>query len=1419
MRRLVPALLLLAVAASAAAADPPAVKPLRALLITGGCCHDYTVQKELIAKGLEERANIEVFVVQQGGSATDSKIPLYEKPDWSKGFDIVLHDECFANVTDKDYVANILKPHKEGLPGVVIHCAMHCYRTGDDEWFKFCGVTSRRHGAAYPHEVLNVAADNPIMKDFGAAWANPAGELYWIEKVWPTATPLATAKNREKGNAEVCVWSNEYGDEKTRVFGTTLGHHNVTVESDEYLDLLTRGTLWACGKLDDPNYLKKQKPKTVRVDLAKGKIATASSEQRDPPHPPGHATDGKADTRWCADGASMPQRLQVDLGKSQRVTGVRIKWESPAGGYFYTVSGSPDGKTWFPAVIKEKAEGIKTDDVDLMDARYVRVEIHSANPGQWASLFDLAVYGDETEIVDPAAAKTAAAAAKLADVKVPEGFEKTLFAEPPAVNYPVFVAASPDGIVYVSSDRNGSLDRAPHRGCVYRLRDVDGDGRADESKMYVADVDSPRGLVWDRDRLYLMHPPHLSAFIDHDGDGVADEEKRLVSNIAFDFKDRPADHSSNGVTLGIDGWLYLAIGDFGFREATGADGRKLQLRGGGVVRVRPDGTGLELYSRGTRNILEVGLDPLLNGFARDNTNDGGGWDVRLHHFTGLEDHGYPNLYKNFADEAVAPLADYGGGSGCGACFIDEPGFPPGYSPALYTADWGRDRIYRHVMTPHGATFKADQTEFATIPRVTDLDVDANGHIYASSWKGATFTYVDESVGYVVRVTRKGNAPKPLPDLTTASKTELIDLLSSPSHRRRLAAQRYFLADGAWNASNFGLVLHRLTRAAWDPQSTLEAKTAAVYTLAQTFGAKATPYLERLAGNEDLKPIVIRAIGDREDTAKYAPIGLILAALTDANPRTRLEAVVALGRIGKAEYADDLVPLLADADPVIAHTAIKSLVRIGDLAPLLAALDRSDASPALRMGALRTLQAMFQPVVVAGLTARLEKETDAIKKRELFSAVARLHFKEGEWKGNSWGTRPDTTGPIYQPEAWDQTPQVAVALSAAIAAAPPAEAAAFAAELNRNRIRLDGTLERLLAAAETDARVVPAIVGQLAQGGDVPDRAATLLVRTAEAADTPAELRSQATAALLRAGRPEAFATALAVLPILSKNRESQDYQAVWNGFRKPDVLAKHAEQLVERASFPKDAAGPWAEAALLILANSKTSPEIQAIAETAVTAGWSDPARRARMLEAARLADVRTAAPQVLAALGDSDPAVAASAKKLTGDWKLKAGSKPTGPLVKSLPVAAAMSEAIATKGDAAVGEQVFARANCNKCHTVRPNEPLRGPYLPAVAKTYRRDQLAEAVLLPSKNLAQGFVTQVIALADGRTVVGFVTNESADSVTLRDANANEIVVPKSDVDDRVEQKTSVMPEGLVNELTVGELASLLDYLESLKDAK
>ena len=371
---------------------------------------------------------------------------------------------------------------------------------------------------------------------------------------------------------------------------------------------------------------------------------SASSVQNQ--HVPSNLVDGDFKSRWCAENGSYPQWVQLDFEKPQLITDIKITWERNVA-YQYKVLTSPDGKMFATAVDgsnstvdQPRFEKLNTSNQPI---KSLRIEGMGTNKGGWCSIWELEFKGSQVNSFwpadqnfkplfqpTPAGEKPAADLAPdpnakqgnveprierlssaeeaeiLKDVKVAEGFEATLFAAPPAVNYPVFVAASPDGTLYVSSDGNGSLGRDPGRGRVIRLRDLDGDGKADETKVFCK-IDSPRGLVWDHDRLYLMHPPHLSAFIDSDGDGVADEQQILVKNLAFGYDKRPADHTTNGVSLGVDGYLYIAGGDFGFMDAEGTDGRKLTHRGGGVIRVRPDGTGLELYSTGTRNILDVAM--------------------------------------------------------------------------------------------------------------------------------------------------------------------------------------------------------------------------------------------------------------------------------------------------------------------------------------------------------------------------------------------------------------------------------------------------------------------------------------------------------------------------------------------------------------------------------------------------------------------------------------------------------------------------------------------------------------------------------------------------------------------------------------------------------------------------------------------
>jgi putative heme-binding domain-containing protein len=146
------------------------------------------------------------------------------------------------------------------------------------------------------------------------------------------------------------------------------------------------------------------------------------------------------------------------------------------------------------------------------------------------------------------------------------------------------------------------------------------------------------------------------------------------------------------------------------------------------------------------------------------------------------------------------------------------------------------------------------------------------------------------------------------------------------------------------------------------------------------------------------------------------------------------------------------------------------------------------------------------------------------------------------------------------------------------------------------------------------------------------------------------------------------------------------------------------------------------------------------------------------------------------------------------------------------------LSQVLQVKGEVSRGEQLFSQIGCNGCHTVRADEPLKGPYLGTIATVYKRRELAEAILMPSKTLAQGFVANHFELKDGTEIDGFVVREAADAVTVRTIAAVEQVVPVTQVVKREKQERSLMPEGLAAGLSVREFASLLDYLEQLSKA-
>ncbi|MES2475626.1 MAG: ThuA domain-containing protein [Verrucomicrobiota bacterium] len=1437
--------------------------PIRALLVCGGCCHDYEKQAAILRDGIQAMANIQVDVVRSEDKGTSPWFPMYEKADWAKGYDVVIHDECAADITDENYIGNIVNAHKAGLPAVNLHCAMHGYRTGSDLWFEFLGLQSSSHGPQLPIAIDFKGAEHPITKGM-ADWTTVNEELYNNVKIFDEAKPLALGNQTQKDgrtDTAVIAWTHDYHG--TRVFGTTLGHNNDTVGDKRYLELVVRGLLWSCGKLD-AKYLEPYAGPAGHFDVVAaqgeqnrmGKIpadatrveVTASSTQDK--NSAWRVADGSRQSRWCAENESFPQWLQIEFAEPKSVSGLEVLWESRNNIYQHKVEGSVDGKNW--SALAESGADLKPgrthDSFAAAEVKFIRVTATGSSEGGWACIREIKAIGKD---IGPLFAKLPEGDAKvtdpnknqgnirpsipkydakreaeiLQDVKVADGFEVSLFSTSEAANYPVYVAASPSGDLYVASDGNGSLGRDPGRGRILRLRDVDHDGRADEVTEFVKNLDSPRGLVWDHDRLYVVHPPNVSCFIDHDGDGRADEQKTLVSGIAFGFADRPADHTTNGLTLGIDGWLYVAGGDFGFMDAVGSDGRHLQHRNGGVIRFRPDGSGLEIFSTGTRNILGTPVSPLLDIFARDNTNDGGGWDVRFHHFTGLDDHGYPRLYKNFQQEIVQPLADYGGGSGCGSVYLSEPGIPTQWNDAPLTCDWGTGALWKQNVEPRGATFResAPPEALVKMTRPTDADVDGMSSIYQASWKGATFKWEGPDVGYIVRVKPKGYTPEPLPDFEKVSDAELVKLLESPSQVRTLEAQRAILRRVSANAGAINPLL--LTLAA-NGDKELPARVAALYALTQQ-AVKGAQHQElvnkvaRLATDPKLQRFVMRALADAgldqlPEGKTIAPEAIYAAGLESAEPRTRVEAIIGATRQNMKSLASRIMASADHADAVVAHTAFRGLASLGASDACFAVLDSPESSPEKRLGALRALMRMHKMEVVDGLILRGGKASDKAAREGILAALCRLHFHEGEWKGDSWGTRPDTRGPYYQPENWSATAKVAAFLKSTLDQASPEEAAYMLREMSLNRIEFDGGLERLLELAKGKPEMLAEVVAQLATRERIPQQGIAFLIEAARS-DGPKPMILQAVERLREVDSEDACLASLAALETLAQSDADeklfdQARKSVLGGSK----LENHHQRLEDLAEQLDGAKSMWADAALLALSSRKQgSPEARELSEKAIAHGWETPSRRVQILKAIQASGFRRFDDKVLTATNDADPEVAKTAAAVVKALNIKKRAKDESPVVGTLSPDKVIAAVVGMRGDVAVGEQMFARQTCVACHAVTLEEAQKGPYLGTISQTYTREVLTENILDPQKTIAQGFATELITLKDGSQQMVFITLESAEEVKGRNIAGQEFSWKTGDVAKREKIPVSMMPPGLANSMTTFELASLLDYLESL----
>jgi putative heme-binding domain-containing protein len=897
----------------------------------------------------------------------------------------------------------------------------------------------------------------------------------------------------------------------------------------------------------------------------------------------------------------------------------------------------------------------------------------------------------------------------------------------------------------------------------------------------------------------------LSVLTDANGDGKADgPPKHLVKEISTrKFNQaRGVDHTTNGIRMGIDGWIYVAIGDFGFVDAEGTDGTKLTMYGGGVIRVRPDGTELETYVHGLRNIYDVAIDPFMNIYTRGNTNDGGGWNMRFIHEIQTGEYGYPKLFKRYTSEIIPALVDVGGGSGTGAMFFDEPGWPEKYNDVPMMCDWGRGQLFIHRVTPDGPSFTQEQENFIKCGRITDVDCDGSGRLFIGSWSNSGFS--GGTGGYVARVVPKGWKYKEFPDLKKSNAVDLANMLTTPSAKTRLHAQQEILRrEGSGK---------EVLAVATDKKLDRKARVAAIFTLKQLLGTKSHKELLKLVDDPAVAEHALRALADRKTQLDGIPQAPFTKALKSDNPRVQVAAAVALGRLGDKSAAKDLLavsnPPVIDPlpgfqpppqeksedgsfhqSPIIEGASVHQFdIEVSGWKELYLTLGDGGNGTGSDHGA------WFDPILIKtdGSTIKLTdlkwtKATQGWGKTGIGISPTGTKLARKDGKTMTAGIGTHSIGFISYKK-----------LPGDIARFKCTAGLASTDHGGKVRFYISSKLIKKFAG----------YAGRTAAGPHATPNSATILPHIARQALVSLEAGPACVDAI---GTPNQSGALMA----LRYMHEPNTIDALIKRF--DDTLESDTKQRIARSlirltntekpyegetwwSTRPDTRGPY----YYPTAWEKTEEITKALVQAAKQ---SDAATRFVIAELAK--KDRVEIPGLPKA---DDPVLASTSEPTINLDKIMKMQGQVGKMsVEDLTIALDK-----IKGKPGKGPALFASQGCVACHALKKDEVQKGPFLGQIGGIMNAERIAMSILRPNAEISQGFKTVSITTKKGDGYVGFVTNRLSDQIEMRDIAGKVTTLKPSDIASETLLPISMMPAGLANGMSLEDFASLVHFLAAQK---
>jgi len=373
---------------------------------------------------------------------------------------------------------------------------------------------------------------------------------------------------------------------------------------------------------------------------------------------------------------------------------------------------------------------------------------------------------------------------EAAALSVPEGFEIQLFAAEPLINKPINLAHDDRGRLWVSStveypyaakrDRwsdekgtrvKGSLD------AIKIVEDTTGDGRADKVTDFADGLNIPTGVLpWHKpehkDGCIAWSIPNIWYFADTTGDGKADLREVLFGPLGFE---RDTHGMCSSFRMGRDGWVYATHGFNNTSTLKGKDGTEVKLHSGNVFRFKPDGSSVEVFTRGQVNPFGLTFDRRGNLYSADCHSAPVYQLIQGAHYPSF---GKPHDGLGFAPTMIEHT--HGSTGICGITYIDRDQWGEDWNDHLLIGNPVTSRINHDRIEFHGTTPKAiEQTDFVTSKdpwfRPVDLCHGNDGALYVADFYNRIIGHYevpldhpgrDRERGRIWKITRKGKTQSP-----------------------------------------------------------------------------------------------------------------------------------------------------------------------------------------------------------------------------------------------------------------------------------------------------------------------------------------------------------------------------------------------------------------------------------------------------------------------------------------------------------------------------------------------------------------------------------------------------------------------------------------------------------------------------------